>query len=74
MFSPGVVVIDVTKKPSLDGEGSDVFPDFFHQTPPKDSDALSPNHRAGPSSEGSGFVIQSSGYILTNNHVRHGRG
>ena len=28
-----------------------------------------PRRHPGPSSEGSGFVIQASGYILTNNHV-----
>ena len=47
-------------------------PGFFsHQGPGKDSD--SPNSKThrhpGPSSEGSGFVIQAGGYILTNNHV-----
>ena len=67
--APGVVIIDVTKRPSADGDGSDVFPDFFHQSPGDGSETPSPHHHAGPSSEGSGFVIQSSGYILTNNHV-----
>ena len=69
--APGVVVIDVTKKPSADTDGDGVFPDFFsHQGPSsKDPDAVSPHHHPGPSSEGSGFVIQASGYILTNNHV-----
>ena len=68
--APGVVVIDVTKKPSNDTDGDGVFPDFFsHQGPGKDSDSASPHRHPGPSSEGSGFVIQSSGYILTNNHV-----
>ena len=69
--APGVVVIDVTKKASSAVDGNDVFPDFFHQGP-GDSDAPGSPHRQPPSglsSEGSGFVIQSSGYILTNNHV-----
>ena len=61
--APAVVVIDVSKK-SSDAESSEYFPDFF-QSPPGSGDP----HRQRAQSEGSGFIIQSAGYVLTNNHV-----
>ena len=68
--APAVVVIDVTKKATADAEGSDVFPDFFHGGPGGDAEAPGVRHSPrGPLSEGSGFIIQAGGYILTNNHV-----
>ncbi len=73
--APAVVIIDVTKKPSSDGEGNDYFHDFFfHPGPDGDGGSSTPDAPGGsrhpkPQSEGSGFVIQSGGYILTNNHV-----
>ena len=71
--APTVVVIDVTKRPSTEGESSDYFPDFFFRNSPDGNNATpdTPGARRStrPQSEGSGFVIQSGGYILTNNHV-----
>ncbi len=68
--APGVVVIDVTKKPSAEADGDGVFPDFFFPTGTRGTDSRSPQSTIRDrQSEGSGFVIQASGYILTNNHV-----
>ena len=71
--APTVVVIDVTKKPSADGDGTEYFPDFFYHNSPDGNgnspDAPGSRRSNRPQSEGSGFIIQSGGYILTNNHV-----
>ena len=71
--APTVVVIDVTKRPSPEGESSDYFPDFFFHNGPDGSgptpDTPGARRSTRPQSEGSGFVIQTGGYILTNNHV-----
>ncbi len=73
--APAVVIIDVTKKPTSETEGNDYFHDFFFRPGPDGEGSGAPDgpnsngHRQKPQSEGSGFVIQSGGYILTNNHV-----
>ena len=72
--APAVVIIDVTKKPTGEGEGNDYFHDFFFRQGPDGGERSAPDgpnnsRRPRPQSEGSGFVIQAGGYILTNNHV-----
>ena len=73
--APAVVIIDVTKKPTSENEGNDYFHDFFFRPGPDGEGSSAPDgpnastRRQKPQSEGSGFVIQAGGYILTNNHV-----
>src|SRR6267154_826035 len=66
--SPSVVVIDVAKSAQT-SNGNNPFEgfDFFFKTPKGDEGSEQPDQ-----SEGSGFVIRSDGYILTNNHVIDG--
>src|SRR6266404_3705005 len=66
--APTVVVIDVAKT-AQSSNGNNPFEgfDFFFKTPKGDEGSEQPDQ-----SEGSGFVIRSDGYILTNNHVIDG--
>src|ERR1700732_1534220 len=62
--SPTVVVIDVAKS-TASSNGNNPFEgfDFFFKAPKGDEGGEQPDQ-----SEGSGFVIRSDGYILTNNN------
>lgn len=67
-ISGAVVTIQVEKQVSARGRGFD-FPDDFFPFPRRRDQEQQPPIREG---SGSGFIIDESGYIVTNNHVVQG--
>ena len=68
--SPAVVKIETSVKARSRGNSSmdDLFEQFFGQTP-RSRDNSDDSGALQPSGMGSGFIFDSTGYILTNQHV-----
>ncbi len=68
--SSSVVVIEVESAPTADPQSSaQMLQNFFQD--PSGFDSLPPGMTPG-ANQGSGFIMTSDGYILTNNHVLEG--
>jgi serine protease Do len=69
---PTVVSIEATQK-SADGKGNDpnqLLKQFFnHQNPSNNGSGTEPNEAT---LQGSGFIIDPAGYVVTNNHIIEG--
>jgi len=70
--APAVVIVEAQKIKIIDGNDESTGPDSFFKDP--DDENTPPLHRPQPAvlSEGSGFIVRSNGYILTNHHVIEG--
>lgn len=71
LVNPSVVNVQVTFKPDVNGQ-NEVFPPAIPQTPgfsPYTPEMIPPVMPKPKQAQGSGFVYDSQGYIITNNHV-----